>query len=76
MQSFMPAPYSAGLAFPGRDLLDVDAAVLHRLDGAGDLNEAPRGLLWIGVGARFGVFHAVAALPSLQELRMTIFSRM
>jgi hypothetical protein len=33
------------------DLLDVNAAVLHRLDGAGDLDQAARGFLGIGIGA-------------------------
>ena len=32
------------------DQLDVNAAVLHRLNGAGDLDELPRGFLGIGVG--------------------------
>jgi hypothetical protein len=41
------------------DLLDMDAAILHRLDGAGDLDQAARGLLGIGIGAVFSVFHAV-----------------
>jgi hypothetical protein len=34
------------------DFLDVDAAVLHRLDGVGDLKEFSGGLLRLGVGAR------------------------
>ena len=32
------------------DLLDVDATVLHRLDGVGDLQELARGDLGIGEG--------------------------
>jgi hypothetical protein len=41
------------------DQLDEDAPVLHRLDGAGDLDDAARGLLGISVGSSFGVSHAV-----------------
>jgi hypothetical protein len=38
------------------DQLDVDAPILRRLDGAGDLDDAARSLLRIGVGAGLGVF--------------------
>ena len=39
------------------DLLDVDPAVLDRLDGVGDLEDLARGLLGVGEGSISGVFH-------------------
>jgi hypothetical protein len=43
------------------DLLDIDAAVLDRLEGTGALQEPAGGLLGIGVLAWFGVpVHAAA----------------
>jgi hypothetical protein len=39
------------------DLLNVDAAVLHRLDGVGDLHQLARGDLQIGEGAIGDEFH-------------------
>jgi hypothetical protein len=41
------------------DQFDVDAPILRGLDGAGDLDDAARGLLGIGVGARFGAFQVL-----------------
>ena len=38
------------------DHLDVDATILHRLAGAGDLDDAARGLLGVGVWAGVVVF--------------------
>jgi hypothetical protein len=39
----------------------MDAAILHRLDGAGDLDDAARGLVGVGIGgarrASCGYFH-------------------
>jgi hypothetical protein len=43
------------------DFLDVDA-VLNGLDRVGDFEDAARGLLWIGKGARGSVFHQVPIL--------------
>jgi hypothetical protein len=43
------------------DLLDADAS-LNWLDGVGDFEDAARGLLWIGKGARRSVFHQVPIL--------------
>ena len=43
------------------DFLDVDAA-LNGLDRVGDFEDAARGLLWIGKGARGSVFHQVPIL--------------
>jgi hypothetical protein len=42
------------------DVLDMDPAVLHRLDCAGDLDDAACDLLGIGIGARLGVFHGLS----------------
>jgi hypothetical protein len=39
------------------DLLDVNPAVLHRLDGVGQLHQLARGGIRIGEGARFDEFH-------------------
>ena len=38
------------------DQFDIDAAVLHRLDRIGDLDQLAGGFLRIGVGAVGGVF--------------------
>jgi hypothetical protein len=37
----------------------VDAAILHWLDGTGDLHDTTRSFLGIGVGARLGAFHVL-----------------
>jgi hypothetical protein len=62
MHCCMPAPYSAGLPLSLKERavnqLDVDAAVLHRFDRAGDLDDATLGLLRIGIGAGLGELHA------------------
>jgi hypothetical protein len=42
------------------DFLDMDAAL--KLDRVGDFEDAARGLLWIGKGARGSVFHQVPIL--------------
>jgi len=41
------------------DLLDVDAAVLHRFDRIGELKEFSGSGLGIGVGARLAAIRAV-----------------
>ena len=51
-----------------------EAAVLDRFDGAGDLDETPRGLLRIGVRAVSGVFaHAGwgPSYPSVMAMSQT-----
>jgi hypothetical protein len=53
------------------DLLDMDTAVLDRLDGIGDFEDAARGLIRIGVRVVGGEFQA-AALSSLSAPRATI----
>ena len=63
--SFSPAPYSAGEP-PSDvqerlvDLLDVDAAVLHRLDRIGDLEQFSSGSIGVSEGA--GAMYFIAAL--------------
>jgi hypothetical protein len=42
------------------DQLDVDAAVLHRLDRARDLDQPARGSIRIGEGAGLDGFHAAS----------------
>jgi hypothetical protein len=42
------------------DLLDIDAAVLHRLDAVGYLQQLAGGLLGVGVGSRGGEFHLLS----------------
>jgi len=49
----LPAPHSADCRV---DFLDVKAAILNRLDGAGDLHQLACVLLWIGDRAISGVF--------------------
>jgi hypothetical protein len=44
------------------DLLDVDAAVLDRLDAGGELDELACGGFGIGIAAGFGLLHASASL--------------
>ena len=55
------------------DLLDIDAAILHRFEGVRVLHQPPRGLFRISKGAIVGEIHA-AALSSLSAPRATIFS--
>jgi hypothetical protein len=38
-------------------LLDIDAAILHRLEGVGVLNQSARGLVGTGIGAVGGELH-------------------
>jgi hypothetical protein len=57
------------------DQLDVDAVILHRLDGAGDLDDAARGLLGIGVGARLGAPHAVVPIRAASKCGRTSVPR-
>src|SRR6476620_1547453 len=56
------------------DLLDVDAAVLHRLDRVGDLQQLAGGDGRISEGARRDVLHA-ATLSSLSGPRISITCR-
>jgi hypothetical protein len=42
------------------DQLDMDAAVLHRLDGIGDLHQLPSGSFRVGKGALVDEFHEVS----------------
>ena len=51
------APYSSAFRNVGVDLLDIDATVLHRLSGVGDVQQLARGLLGIGIRACVSVFH-------------------
>ena len=55
------------------DQLDVNAAVLHRLDGVGDLHQLAGGGVGVSEVARLDELHA-AALSSLSTPRATIFS--
>jgi hypothetical protein len=48
---------------------------LHRLDGAGDLNDAARGLLGVGVGAISGELHAASMWQARMPAERTHASR-
>ena len=55
MASARPAAYSAGVPFVAEqerpvEMLDVDAAILHRLEGAGVLHQTARGFVRISEG--------------------------
>ena len=57
-----PAAYSAGVPLsPNRngavDLFDVDAAILHRLEGAGVIHQPARGFVRISEWSVGGVLH-------------------
>jgi hypothetical protein len=43
------------------DLLNVDAAVLHRLDGVGNLDQLARGEIGLSEGAALDELHALAS---------------
>ena len=61
----IPAPNSGVLAHEARiDQLDVNAAVLHRLDRARDLDQLAGGGVRIGVRAGFTEFHFALVLVS------------
>ena len=53
------------------DQLDVDAPILRGLDGAGDLDDAARGLLGIGIRAPINIVSEAVIVPScgLSELQ-------
>jgi hypothetical protein len=57
MANFSPALYSFGTFLVQErcvDLLNVDAPVLYRLDGVGDLQELARALFLVGEGPLSG----------------------
>src|SRR5215831_19049766 len=66
LANLIPAPNSGVLAHEARiDQLDVDAAVLHRLDRARDLDQLAGGSVWIGVKAGFSEFQLIRLLAVL-----------
>ena len=58
-----PAAYSAGVPLSvavqerAVELLDIDAAILHGLEGVSVLHQSARGLLWISKGSVGGELH-------------------
>jgi hypothetical protein len=55
------------------DLLDVDAAILHGLDGAGDLHQLAGGGFRIGEGTERDLFHFCPASNFLAASNRCIF---
>jgi hypothetical protein len=54
------------------DQLDMDAAILHRLDGVGDFHQLARGGFWIGEGAGLDELYHWASPNAAKRMRVSV----